>query len=116
MRRPLLIAAGIAAVLLAGCSDGEPGGGAEHDAAARTVTIDGFSYAPATITVQQGDTVVFRNTHTQVHTATLDSRERDTGDIEPGTEAKFTMPTMGTHRYHCAKHAQMTGTIVVTEP
>lgn len=111
-----LMAAFLAAVFLAGCSGGKAGGGPEHDAASRTVTIDGFSFAPATITVQQGDTVIFRNTHTQVHTASLDSKERDTGDIAPGTEAKFTMPTMGTHRYHCAKHAQMTGTIVVTEP
>jgi plastocyanin len=113
-RAILLVAA--ACVLLAGCSDGDSSGGPEHDTAARTVTINGFSFTPATITVQQGDTVIFHTTHNQVHTATLDSRERDTGDIAPGKEAKFTMPTMGTHRYHCAKHAQMTGTIVVTEP
>lgn len=114
--RPAFVLALLAAAL-AGCSGGGGGGGGpEHDPDAAVVTISGFSYSPATITVQQGDTVVFRNAHNQAHTATLDSRERDTGDIAPGGEADMTMPTMGRHTYHCARHPTMTGTIVVQEP
>lgn len=109
------IAALVLLVALAGCSDGGGGRAQEHDAAERTVTIDGFSYLPATITVQQGDTVLFRNTHSVQHSATLDSGERDTGPIAPGQTKQFTMPTAGRHLYHCAFHAQMTGTIVVNE-
>lgn len=106
----------LAVLLLAGCSGGGDAGGPNHEADERTVVIDGFSYAPATIRVQQGDSVIFRNTHTTTHTATLDSGERDTGNLAPGAQAELTMPTMGTHRYHCKIHPQMTGTIIVEEP
>lgn len=78
--------------------------------------MDGFSFLPAKITVKQGDSVVFRNDDTRVHTATLDSGERDTGGLAPGETRELTMPTMGSHRYHCARHPQMAGTIIVQEP
>lgn len=114
-RDALPIVTALLALLLAGCSEDGGGGGPDHDPAARTVVIDGFSYSPATITVQQGDTVVFRNTHNQAHTATMDSGERDTGNIAPGGEARFTVPTPGRLGYHCKVHPTMTGTLNVVE-
>ncbi len=110
MRASALVAL---AALLAGCSGGGTGPGHETDA--KVVQVSGFSFLPATVTVKQGDTVVFQNAHDRDHTATMDSGERDTGPIAPGDEKAFSLPTPGRHAYHCAIHPTMSGTIVVEE-
>ena len=109
MARPLLLIAPLALALLAGCS----GGNGTHEPKVVEVTIEGSRFTPASIAIQQGDTVRWVNKDGVAHTATMDSGERDTGSIPPGGRATLNLPTPGTHRYHCKVHPAMVATVIV---
>jgi plastocyanin len=77
------------------------------------VTIDNFSFTPATLTIAVGATVNWTNHDDVPHTVTADdkafaSKALDTDDAFSHT---FTKP--GTYSYFCAVHPHMTGVIVV---
>jgi plastocyanin len=82
-------------------------------AADHAVAISGFSYSPATITVDVGDTVTWTNSDAQAHTATANDGSFDTDAISNGTSRTITFSTSGTFAYHCEFHADMAGTVVV---
>jgi hypothetical protein len=81
-------------------------------AAGGDVTIAGFAFSPASVTVHVGDTVTWTNNDGVSHTATSVGAF-DTGVIASGATASATMTKAGTFTYHCAIHRSMTGTIVV---
>ncbi len=88
-------------------------------AANHQVTIRSFSFAfdPATVRVEVGDTVTWRNAAGDPdHTATSDTGGWDSGDIKPGGGRTVTFATAGTFAYHCRYHPIMKGTVVVREP
>ena len=111
--RALLALALILPLALAGCSGDEDDDGMNHDAGEHMVTIRNNAFSPTSLAIRQGDTVVFHNDDGVTHTATLDSGERDTGNIAAGKSGEFSLPTPGSLRYHCKIHPSMTGTIVV---
>lgn len=82
-------------------------------AATHTVTIKGFAYSPATLTVAAGDTIVFTNTDSAPHTATARDGSFDTGRLNRGDSAEVTLGEAGVHDYVCAFHGSMTGSITV---
>jgi plastocyanin len=83
-------------------------------AADQSVAISGFSYSPASVTVNVGDTVTWTNSDAQAHTATADDASWDTGNIGgSGGTGAVTFATAGTFPYHCNIHPQMTGTVTV---
>ncbi|MDO8493637.1 MAG: plastocyanin/azurin family copper-binding protein [bacterium] len=78
------------------------------------VLIASFKFAPNTITVKKGTTVLWTNTDSSPHTVTGD------GGLDSGTMAinqtySFTFDSVGTFNYRCAFHPGMTGNVVVTE-
>jgi plastocyanin len=79
-----------------------------------TITIAGFAFSPANVTVQAGDTVVFVNNDSVAHTATANDGSFDTGTIQPGSSASVTFSSAGTFSYFCQIHPNMTGSITVT--
>ncbi|MEO7802328.1 MAG: cupredoxin domain-containing protein [Ginsengibacter sp.] len=79
----------------------------------KSVNIQGFAFAPGTLTVAKGTIVTFTNSDNASHTATADDGAFDTGTIAAGGNAKITFNTAGTFAYHCTFHGGMTGTIVV---
>jgi plastocyanin len=81
-------------------------------AANRSVTIAGFAFAPATVTVSVGDRVTWRNDDDTTHTATSGSAW-STGNISPGTSKSITFTRAGTYDYICAIHPTMSGRVVV---
>lgn len=84
-------------------------------AADQAVTIGGFAFGPASVTVSVGDTVTWTNNDPQTHTATADDASWDAGNIAGGGGTKsVTFTTAGTFPYHCAIHPAMTGTVTVT--
>jgi plastocyanin len=103
--------------LVAGCSDGPQSddGADSHKPDVRTVEIRGNLFNPSTVSMTQGDSVLFQNRDSVIHRIELDSGERQTGTIAPGKDASFALPTPGRHPYHCAIHPAMKGTIVVAE-
>ena len=81
------------------------------------VTIAGFAFNPAVITVTAGSTVMWTNTDPFTHTTTSDVGSLDPWDSgqlgQNGTFSKV-FNTPGTYHYHCAIHfLSMFGTVVV---
>jgi plastocyanin len=76
------------------------------------VTISGFKFSPATLTVSAGQQVNVMNSDGVTHTFT--SSAWDSGDIQPGASYTLTAPTQaGSYQFHCSIHPFMTGTLVV---
>lgn len=82
-------------------------------AADGAVTIAGFAFDPASITVRVGDSVTWRNEDSAPHTATADDGSFDTGNLGDGASASVTFQQAGTFGYLCTIHPSMRGTVVV---
>jgi plastocyanin len=84
--------------------------------AAGNVSVVSFSFQPASLTINVGQTVTWTNNSTMAHTVTSDTGVWDSGTLNAGGTFSFTFTTPGTYTYHCAFHSSMTGTIVVVGP
>ncbi len=78
----------------------------------KTVTIEGLTFQPAVLTVQQGDTVIWKNADLYAHTATA-AGAFDSKEIAPNGTWKFTAKKKGSFPYICTLHPTMKGTLVV---
>jgi len=90
------------------------GGGTTGEAASggsTTVVEDGFAFEPATLQVNVGDTVTFRNDDSAPHIVKIDGKEL--GNQDPGASVTWTAEKAGTYPYVCTIHPAMTGEIVV---
>jgi plastocyanin len=76
---------------------------------------DGNVFEPATITINVGDTVTWRNIDDVPHTSTSDDGVWDSGALAAGEEFSFTFEEAGTYPYFCEFHPGMEGTVVVQE-
>ena len=83
-------------------------------AAAHSVSIANFAFAPANLTIAAGDTVTWTNNDQTAHTSTSDNGAWDSGPLQPGASFSHTFTTAGTFSYHCSIHPFMTATITVT--
>lgn len=93
------------------------GGGSKSTAPrAETVEMADFAFSPATVTIQAGGKITWKNMDSAPHTATADDGSFDTGTIDPGKlkseAAAFKQP--GTFDYTCTIHPFMHGTVEVT--
>jgi plastocyanin len=89
--------------------------GAQPAAAAAgggTVRMAGLAFAPGTLTVPRGATVVFDNDDTAPHTVTARSGGVDSGVIDPGRQ--FSLTVTDGFDYVCSIHPSMTAKIAVT--
>lgn len=97
---------------------------AKPEKKAAAVSIAGFSFSPAQVTVRPGARVTWTNSHINSagvavpHDVTKTSGPRKhffSGDLTAtGTKSfthKFSKP--GTYTYKCARHPSMVGTVVV---
>ena len=81
-----------------------------------TVTIDNFSFTPATLTVKAGTTVTWTNQDDiprgigSANNAFPKSKALDTDD-----SYSFTFATPGTYQFFCYLHPKMVGSIVVEQ-
>lgn len=96
----------IAATTLAVISLGGAALAADHQ-----VTIAGFAFQPANLTVAAGDTVTFVNKDGAPHTATARDKSFDTGRLSGGQSKTITVSAAGTFNYKCRFHPAMTGKI-----
>jgi amicyanin len=82
-------------------------------AASGSVTIADFSFTPATITVNAGDTVTWNNNGPTPHSATSTNGAFDTGILRKGQSGSHTFDEAGTYSYFCTPHPYMKATVVV---
>ena len=91
-------------------------GNLEIDMADHTVKIQNFSYDPASLAIEAGDTVTWQNLDDMAHTATRTADPMfDTGLIRPGqqSDAATINWAPGTYDYACRPHPFMSGKLVV---
>lgn len=81
--------------------------------ASGSVTITDFEFTPATITVNEGDTVTWTNKGPTLHTATAEDGSFDTGNLDKGEKGSATFTSAGTIPYICTPHPFMKGKVVV---
>ncbi|MEA2448645.1 MAG: hypothetical protein QOG63_577, partial [Thermoleophilaceae bacterium] len=84
-----------------------------HAAASSSVTIQNFAFSPATINVNQGDTITWTNRDSAPHTATGSGGSFNTGTLQEGDSGSATFSKAGTFSYFCSVHPSMKGTVVV---
>jgi plastocyanin len=131
---PLLLAASLSA-----CGGGDsapttPTGGGQGSnpppAGTIAVTIQDFSFSPATLTIKAGTTVRWTNQGPSAHTSTSDTGAWNSGTLanpsggggygsSPGGTFDFNFTQPGTYSYHCSLHPpssypNFTGTVTVT--
>jgi len=80
-----------------------------------TVVIRGFKFDPETVTVNQGDTVEWKNEDIVPHTATegVAKPAFDSGTIQVGAMWRYVARNKGTYNYTCTLHPNMEGKLIV---
>jgi len=80
----------------------------------QTISISNFAFSNPDITVHVGDSITWTNNDSTTHTVTsIPSGPLNSGDLAQGKSYTYTFTTAGTFNYHCAIHANMTGTVTV---
>lgn len=80
----------------------------------QAVSIAGFAFSPADLSVKVGDSVTWTNNDSTAHTATADDGSFDCGVIAGGQSFTFTFTTAGTFTYHCRIHPSMVAKLTVS--
>lgn len=79
-----------------------------------TVLIRGFKFEPATVTINEGDTVEWKNEDDVPHTATVDDNAGfDSGNIETGAAWRYVAQKKGSYDYICTLHPNMHAKLIV---
>jgi plastocyanin len=81
----------------------------------RTITIEGFRFEPADLTVHPADTIVWVNKDLFAHTATAQG-QFDSGNIDAGGSWRLTAGATGDISYICALHPTMKAVVRVKAP
>lgn len=81
------------------------------------VSINNFSFTPATITVVLGvnNTVTWTQNQSGIpyHTVTANDNSWGSGHLTTGQNFTYTFTSAGTYNYHCSLHTYMKGTVLV---
>ncbi len=80
------------------------------------MTIQGFAFSPAALTVSKGTTVTWTNKDSAAHTVTTTEPGEgfNSGNMANGATMSYTFNNPGTFKYRCSLHSNMTGTVVVS--
>lgn len=126
LRTPLAAVLAVGVLISAGCGQSRPvattaAPGAEmsitappQPAGANQVIIDGFAFAPVTLTVPAGITVTWTNRDEEPHTVAASDGSFHSPGMGTGATFAHTFSTAGTFEYVCSIHPMMRGTVVVT--
>lgn len=83
----------------------------------KTVTIKGFAFSPATLTIAKGTKVTITNQDSATHTFTSGANRTKDGKIDQqitgSNEATVTFDTPGTFDIFCTFHSSMKMTVTV---
>ena len=116
MRIARLAALALAVILVtAGCSSASSpaSSAATSGGSGNAVSIAGFNFQPATITIKAGTTVTWTNNDNATHTVTADDGSFGSAKLGSGATFSQTFATAGTFTYHCSIHSAMKATVIV---
>jgi plastocyanin len=77
------------------------------------VTMKGFAFNPATVTIKVGETVTWENQDGANHNVIADDGSFKSADFGQGKTFSFTFTKAGTYTYSCHIHPNMKGTVIV---
>ena len=99
------------ALLIAALAFAAPSGAKTTDA-----TIEHYMFMPDSITIAQGDAIVWTNQDDAPHTVTSQSGPAafDSGNLAKGQSYSVTFSTPGSYSYYCSIHPDMKGKVTVT--
>ena len=80
-----------------------------------SVTIDNFSFSPATITVPVGTTITWTNRDDVPHTVVNTDQAFKSKALDTDEKFSHTFDKAGTYSYFCSIHPKMTGKVIVEE-
>lgn len=86
---------------------------ASASTAANEVSIENFSFAPATLTVKAGTKVTWINRDDVPHTVDENDKRFKSGPMDTDDQFSYTFSSPGTFSYFCALHPKMVGQIIV---
>ena len=87
-------------------------------AASYRVRMASYAFAPASITVAEGDTITWANEDTAPHTVTTTSGPQALNSpyLSRGQSWSFTFTVPGTYTYYCTVHPDMRAQVIVRAP
>ena len=77
------------------------------------VSMASLAFQPAELTVDRGDTVVWKNEDFLPHTATARDSSWDSKSVDAGKSWHYVADKPGRYSYYCIFHPNMQGTIEV---
>ncbi|MBI2266189.1 MAG: IPT/TIG domain-containing protein [Armatimonadetes bacterium] len=77
------------------------------------VGVSDTGFTPRDFYINPGDTVMWSNGGSQIHTVTADNGSFNSGDIALGGTYTFQFATLGDTSYHCTRHPSETGKVSV---
>jgi len=77
------------------------------------VTVENFSFQPATVTVKAGTTVTWVNHDDEPHTVNENNKTFKSGTLDTDAKFSYKFTSPGTYSYFCSLHPRMTGQIIV---
>lgn len=81
-----------------------------------TVEIRNNAFSPQIIAINEGDTIVWKNTDQNNHTVhNITGVLWDSGNLAPGATFSRKFSAVGRYEYGCGVHASMKGTVIVGE-
>ena len=83
------------------------------DAKTAQVTIENFTFKPATITVPVGTTVTWTNRDDMPHTVVAEDRSFRSNALDTDETFSHTFNSAGTFVYFCSIHTSMVGKVIV---
>jgi plastocyanin len=83
--------------------------------ATNAVSIQGFDFHPAVITVPMGTTVTWTNKDVEQHTVTARDKSFNSDAINNDQTFAYAFAKTGSFDYFCQIHPHMVGTVVVTD-
>lgn len=89
------------------------GAGAPRAAETKIVTIENLQFHPVTLTVRQGDTIVWRNADLFPHNVVAQAGTFQSPEIPASGTWTYTAKRKGEFRYMCTLHPSMKATLIV---
>ena len=86
---------------------------AAPDSKGSTITIDNFSFSPATVTVPAGTTITWTNKDDIPHTVVEKNQKFRSKGLDTDDNFSYTFTAPGTYEYFCGMHPKMVGKVIV---